>query len=189
MNTIARTLMTILACAAILASTAEAQNSGRQPGQGHRPPKPPIDTVLDANSDEIVDADEIANASAAITTLDSDGDGTLTADECLPRRRQRPGGQDRRGQSSSVGTNQPGQGSGQGGEGHRPPQPPIFTALDADGDGLISADEIANAPATLSSLDKDGDGSLTATEYRPPHPGRRGGPGGGDGRGGQDNSR
>ena len=34
-------------------------------------------------------------------------------------------------------------------------------ALDANHDGVISADEIANAPAVLKTLDKNGDGQLT----------------------------
>jgi len=59
-----------------------------------------------------------------------------------------------------------------GGKGRRPgpPQgpPPLVRVLDADGDGVISADEIANAPAALKKLDKNGDGKLTPDELRPP---------------------
>ncbi len=33
---------------------------------------------------------------------------------------------------------------------------------------MIDADEIANAPAALKALDKNGDGQLTADELRPP---------------------
>ena len=57
---------------------------------------------------------------------------------------------------------QPGQG-GQGGPPPPPPPPPLLQALDADGDGIISAAEIANAPAALKTLDKNGDGKLTRT--------------------------
>ncbi len=186
MNTIVRILMTVLAWVAISAATAEAQGPG---GQGHRPPKPPIDLALDANSNDIIDADEIANAVTALATLDSDGDGALSASECLPSRRPGAGGQDRRGQSGrESSTHQGGRPGGAGGQGQGPPKPPLFTALDADSDGLISADEIANAPAALSSLDSDGDGKLTATEHRPPPPQGRGGPGGANNRSGQGNS-
>ncbi|MEI9898229.1 MAG: EF-hand domain-containing protein [Chthoniobacter sp.] len=50
------------------------------------------------------------------------------------------------------------------------PAPPLIAALDTDGDGTISADEIANAAASLKKLDKNGDGKLTPDEYHPPHP-------------------
>jgi hypothetical protein len=45
--------------------------------------------------------------------------------------------------------------------------PPINTALDANGDGVISADEIAKAAESLKKLDKNGDGKLTSDEFRP----------------------
>ena len=68
---------------------------------------------------------------------------------------------------------------GPGGAGQRPPMSPIMAALDANGDGIIDADEIANASAALKKLDKNGDGKLTAEEYRPQRRGAGGqGPGG-----------
>lgn len=60
---------------------------------------------------------------------------------------------------------------------------PLFAALDANGDGVIDAAELANAPAALRKLDRNGDGKLTEDEVRPAFPGR-GGPGGPGGRGG-----
>lgn len=73
-----------------------------------------------------------------------------------------------------------------GGPGEPPrdrPKPPLEAALDANGDGVIDAIEIANAPAALKKLDKNGDGKLTADEYRPQRPmggpqSGMGGPGG-----------
>jgi hypothetical protein len=57
------------------------------PGPGgpgrHRPP-PPIIAALDANHDGVIDEAEIANAPAALRTLDRNGDGKLTMDELLP---------------------------------------------------------------------------------------------------------
>jgi Ca2+-binding EF-hand superfamily protein len=53
---------------------------------------------------------------------------------------------------------------------HRPPPLPIVQALDVNHDGVIDADEIANAAAELKTLDKNGDGVLTADEYLPPLP-------------------
>jgi len=41
---------------------------------------------------------------------------------------------------------------------------PVLRALDADGDGTISAAEIANAPAALRSIDANNDGVLTEDE-------------------------
>jgi hypothetical protein len=68
----------------------------------------------------------------------------------------------------------PGQG-GQGGMMRRPPIPLIVKALDTNGDGVIDADEIANASANLKKLDKNGDGKLTRDEYlgKPPMMGNR----------------
>ena len=82
----------------------------------------------------------------------------------------------------------PQNGDGQNGSpmrGGRPPLPLIVKALDANGDGVIDADEIANTPAALKSLDKNGDGKLTPDEFmgpRPQRPGSQGrGPGGNPG--------
>jgi hypothetical protein len=55
------------------------------------------------------------------------------------------------------------------GPGHHP-RHPLEQALDANGDGVIDAAEIANAVAALKKLDKNGDGKLTADEYRPSRP-------------------
>src|ERR1017187_9519135 len=73
-----------------------------------------------------------------------------------------------------------GEGGPQGGRHHRPPPSPIVEALDANHDGVIDSNEIANASAALKTLDKNGDGKLTADEFRPPRPnGPPGGPQGG----------
>jgi hypothetical protein len=65
---------------------------------------------------------------------------------------------------------------GPGMNGHRPPPSPLMDALDANHDGVIDADEIANAPAALKKLDKNGDGKLTQDELRPKRPQGQGGP-------------
>ena len=51
---------------------------------------------------------------------------------------------------------------------------PVYAALDIDGDGEISAKEIASATASLTKLDKDGDGSLSGDELAPSFGGPRG---------------
>ncbi|MDB6022766.1 MAG: h [Pedosphaera sp.] len=167
----AKPIMTLVLALALPACTLLAQNQndgpadqgpppsgenggppGGGPGRRHRLPPMPIILALDANHDGIISADEIANAVAALKTLDKNGDGQLTKDEYLPPH--------------------PPRGQGNGG-GHQRPVPPIVAALDTNGDGIISADEIANAVAALTKLDKNGDGQLTMDEVmgpRPPHP-------------------
>jgi len=114
---------------------------------GHRPPPLPIVTALDTNHDGIIDSNEIANASAELLTLDKNGDGKLTPDEYLP----------------PLPPDAPK-------DAPRPPTPLIIKALDVNGDGVIDANEIANAPAELKTLDKNGDGRLTRNEYISPRP-------------------
>ena len=55
---------------------------------------------------------------------------------------------------------------GPGGQGARV-MPPLVKALDADADGVISAEEIENASEALKTLDKNDDGQLTPDELRP----------------------
>jgi len=67
---------------------------------------------------------------------------------------------------------------------------PVMTALDSDGNGEISPEEIKGAVAALKKLDKNKDGKLTEDELRPNFGGRGGASGqrpsrGGESRGGQ----
>ena len=60
-------------------------------------------------------------------------------------------------------------GGGPGEQGGMPgmlPPPIIIRTLDANSDGNIAADEIANAANALRKLDRNGDGKLTPDEYR-----------------------
>ena len=81
-----------------------------------------------------------------------------------------------------------GSGGGQGGS-----RNPVILALDANGDGEISAEEVTNGPAALMRLDANGDGRVSREEMRPPDGGqgrqRQGGPSQGGQGGGQDRGR
>lgn len=52
----------------------------------------------------------------------------------------------------------------------RPPPQPLLAVLDANRDGQLDEDEIADAPNALGDLDKNGDGQLTRKELMPPPP-------------------
>ncbi|PWB70424.1 MAG: hypothetical protein C3F15_13870 [Holophagae bacterium] len=159
------TLSLFLASAALSRGAVAAQQATTPQGDEHRPPRPPIDCVLDADGDELISSSEIAAAATALATLDRNGDGRLTSDECLPPR------PDRGGPQAAPGANRPAPPQdGPGGGGPTRPAPPILTALDQSADGVIDAGEIATAATLLLTLDRDGDGQLTPDEYRPPRP-------------------
>jgi hypothetical protein len=103
MKTTSKTLLALLAlsASALIVNAQDAggppdgdrpphQGPGGGPGgmNGRRPPPSPLMEALDANHDGIIDADEIANASAALKKLDKNGDGKLTQDELRPKRPQ-----------------------------------------------------------------------------------------------------
>jgi Ca2+-binding EF-hand superfamily protein len=210
----------------------------------------PAFLALDADGDGVISAAEIANAPAALQSLDKNGDGRLTEEEVRPQMGGRGGRGERGGRDGEPGeTPAPGtddmvkmlmafdkngdgqltrdelserlyglfdradadkngiltaeeirkaaqaaaapaaRGRGEGfraegreGRGGGPPSfmklDPILAALDTDGDGTISAEEIAAAPAALKKLDANGDGQLSADEVR-----MNFGPGRGRGRG------
>jgi hypothetical protein len=174
----------VLGVMALFASTVRAQDPPGPGGQGPgRPPrKPPVlIRALDTNDDGAIDAQEIAAAPVVLRTLDKNGDGKLTADELRPPRpADMPGNPGERG-GAGPGGGHPAEGNGPGGggprgnreghggapEGAAHPRPPIETALDANHDGVIDAQEISNASASLRTLDKNGDGKLTRDELRP----------------------
>ena len=98
------------------------------PGMRGRHPVPPVILALDANHDGVIDAEEIANAPAALRTLDKNGDGQLTMDELLPPPPQGMGGppDDRQGQGPGQGKRPPGRPQRMNGDAgfDGPPGPP-----------------------------------------------------------------
>lgn len=65
----------------------------------------------------------------------------------------------------------PGRGPGRpGGPGRGRGVPPLIVALDANKDGKIDASEIANAAKAIAALDKNGDGIISGDEMHPPRP-------------------
>ncbi len=75
----------------------------------------------------------------------------------------RPGG-GRGGMAGRGGPDGPGQGQGFG----PPPRHPLMSALDLDGDGELSAEEVAKAAKSLEALDRDKDGQITPDEIPRP---------------------
>jgi len=92
--------------------------------------------ALDLDGDGVLSAEEIDKASESLLTLDTNGDGQLTADEV--------GGPTR--VSGGIRNSA------------------IVRVLDADGDLVITADDIADAPNRLRRLDLDGDGQLLPSD-------------------------
>lgn len=166
---------------------------GRGPGgpggRGGPPGGPamlPIIKALDADGNGELSAKEIDNAPAALRSLDKNKDGKLTREEMFGEMPGgRPGEPARAGGREAAPQGDRGQGSGGpegrgpgGGPGGRLATLPIFKALDADGNGELSASEIDNAATALRSLDKNKDDKLTRDELFGEMPEGRGGRGG-----------
>lgn len=154
-----------------------AQEGGAPPtpkggeGKGGKGPmmSQPIVTALDANSDGTIDADELAKAPTALKTLDKNADAKITSDEYRPARP----GHDKSGakkEEPTDGEKKEEPKAPEGRSGFKMPASPIVTALDANSDGTIDADELAKSAENLKKLDKNADGKISSDEYRPARP-------------------
>jgi hypothetical protein len=94
MKTTMKTTLAMLALGvsalAVNAQDATANGDQNGPSPRHHRSPPAIIAAIDANHDGVIDADEIANASAVLKTLDKNGDGVLTPDEFIGKPLQRP---------------------------------------------------------------------------------------------------
>jgi Ca2+-binding EF-hand superfamily protein len=112
----------------------------------------------DRNGDGKITAEDIPEPlrnrfAAMLERADKDGDKAISLEEFK--------------RASGLVAGRPGQpGSPPPGPRDRPPPlgDIVYRAIDADGDGTLSADELANASQALKKLDKDGDGKVTRRE-------------------------
>jgi Ca2+-binding EF-hand superfamily protein len=132
---------------------------GRPGGRGHG--GHPIIRAIDTDKDGTISASELASAPAAIRALDTNGDGTVSAAELRPARPANAPTPPANAPTPPAGVPSP--------DGNTRPHPvdPVMLALDANGDGALSAAEINNASTSLAALDLNKDGKLTPDEMRP----------------------
>ncbi|WP_411826511.1 EF-hand domain-containing protein [Luteolibacter sp. AS25] len=94
---------------------------------------------LDKNHDHELSRSEIRNAAKSLLKLDKDRDKAISMEELKPEQ--------------------------QGGS--QTPQPPasdLMDAIDLDGSGDLSSDELEAASTSLATLDADGNGKIDETE-------------------------
>ena len=185
---------------AVLVATASLTLAQPPGGRGRdEGPDSNVDRMFnhDGNEDGKLGKDEVPERLQGIfARADKDEDGFLNKEEVRAYfqsqaegqgrgRGGREGGGGREGARSREGGGRGGfggrgeSGAGPGGPRDMPPFP-VMMALDADGNGEISADEINNATAALKKLDRNRNGKLDADELRPSFGGgREGGFGGG----------
>ncbi len=166
------------------------------PGGHHGPPPSPLFDALDTNHDGVISADEITNASTSLKSLLKNGATQLRQEDLRPTRpghegpddqaapnaeRQhphpkgvRPHGPPPADDQAATDGPKPGpeadEAPGEHPRHHGPPPSPLFDALDANHDGVISSDEMEKASASLKALLKDGATQLRREDLRPARP-------------------
>ena len=132
---------------------------------GFRPMPNPMMTALDANKDGMIDESELKNATAALKTLDKDGDGKLSAEELRPAGMGGRGGFG--GQGGQVGPGGPGAEGGPGapfGQGGGDFAARLLES-DKNGDGKLSKEELPERMQQMfDRLDSNADGFIDKTE-------------------------
>ena len=137
-------------------------------GPGGRDPEEMVKNLLefDKNNDGVLTKDELPERMQGLMArADADNDGKLTKEELT---------------KSASNMRGPGGDRGPGGRGPGGPgmmrMDKVFSALDTDQDGTVSAAEMEVAAKSLAKLDANSDGKLTEEEVRPNF--GPGGPGG-----------
>ena len=174
--------MAALIATATIATIASAQPPRGQ-GRGHDgpPPSHPIVDAIDQNQDHEISAEEIANASKNLLSLDKNNDGILNADDLGHMGPPHSGRQE--GQRRS------------GGEGGSNSFATRLLAFDENGNGKLEKDELPERmQGMIDRIDTNGDGVIDQDELQAmggggagagQQRGRRGGQrGGGGGQGG-----
>jgi Ca2+-binding EF-hand superfamily protein len=133
-----------------------------QPGRGSYIQFHPLLSALDSDHDGVIDAAELAKASAVLRSLDRNQDGRITPDEMSPMMgRGGRGGFEGRG-----GRGREGEGP-QGGAVAVEEAVKTYLALDKNGDGKLTRDEV---PERMQGIfergDANKDGTLTDDELR-----------------------
>lgn len=132
------------------------------PGPAGRDPEEMVKSLMefDKNSDGVLTKDELPERmQGMMNRADTDNDGKLTKEELT------------KSASSMRGPGGPGAPGGPGGRGPGGPgmmrMDRVFSSLDSDQDGAISAAELSAASSALAKLDANKDGKLTEDEVRP----------------------
>ena len=113
--------------------------------------------AFDANADGKLTRDELpARFQGIFDRGDENKDGFLTPDEIRKVASAQAGPPERAGREEH--------GEGRRREFNFIRMDPILAAVDANGDGILSADEIRSAASAIRKLDKDGDGKVTRDE-------------------------
>ena len=144
---------------------------GDEPGETAGPTADDMVKTLmafDKNGDGQLTRDEVPERMQGLfDRADADHNGILTAEEIRKVAQATAAPAERgRGEGRREGFRP---GGGEGGRGNGPSfmkMDPILAALDTDGDGEISAAELAAAPTVLKKLDTNGDGKISADEVR-----------------------
>lgn len=144
-----------------------------RPGPGDRPgaaggdrPQVSLKEIfsrMDKDGNGKLEKDEIPERMKEnLARVDANGDGIVDAAE-FEKVAQFFGGR-----APGAAPGPAGAPEGRPGQGGPVPFGPLLRALDTDGDGELSASEIADSPKALAKLDKNGDGKLTRDEIGPP---------------------
>jgi Ca2+-binding EF-hand superfamily protein len=145
---------------ALLATAATTATASPAKGRGNQEPPPPpplLFKAIDKDRNKIISAEELQAASESLAKLDANGDGEITLKEALtpPAREEGDETEPAEGKNHSMPIR---------------PAPPLIKALDTNGDGSLSPEEMEQAPETLKILDKNKDGTLSPEEMKPAGP-------------------